>query len=125
MSDETDNHSSGSDNFLNSSKSADNAVLVVNDQGKVLFSNPLCQSNFGIFQEQSVVFDLEAGGIRVANETSADDAQGQLIPYSTINEVEYFGAHCFSLVLDTSHLEHRGTELSCIQRNEQLLLSDP
>ncbi|HWS24774.1 MAG TPA: PAS domain-containing protein, partial [Anaerolineales bacterium] len=120
MSDETDNHSSGSDNFLNSSKSADNAVLVVNDQGKVLFSNPLCQSNFSIFQEQSVVFDLEAGGIRVANEAGADDAQGQLIPYSTINEVEYFGAHCFSLVLDTSHLEHRGTELS----SENILDSD-
>ena len=112
MSNETNNQSLDSELFLNSTDNAGKAILVVNDQGKVLFSNLNCQSNFNIYREQSVTFDLEAGGLRIANEPGADETPGPLIPYTTIDEMEYQGEHCFGLILDTSSLTTQSADLS-------------
>ena len=112
MSDESSDQLSSGEAFINSGNNANQSILVVNDQGQVLFSNPNCQSKFNIYREKSITFDLEAGGIRIANEASADETPGLLIPYSTIDEMEYFGEHCFGLILDPSNTKVQSTDQS-------------
>jgi len=112
MSDETIDQFISGEAFINSDNNASQSILIVNDQGQVLFSNPNCQSKFNINREQSVTFDMEAGGIRIANETGADEPSGLLIPYTTIDEMEYYGDHCFGLILDTSNLTVQSADLS-------------
>lgn len=102
MSDEASNPLSGSEELLNSSQMSGKAVLVINDQGKVLVATPECETAFNITEGQFILFDLDTQGIRTKLVTEDDDTPSPLIPYLEIHEIQHQGEHCFGLLLDTS-----------------------
>lgn len=90
-------------------KSCSDPLLLVNQQGKVLYANSACEAQHHITVGQSVIFDLENKGIRKADQATQKGApKTPLITYAKIGEVAFNGENCFGLVLEAITLQ--GTE---------------
>jgi PAS domain S-box-containing protein/putative nucleotidyltransferase with HDIG domain len=89
------------DSFIESSNRSTQPILVINETGKVLYSNPTCEKQFNITQNQRILFDLEKGGIRNTEDgLDTESSPVPLIPYTNISEIEFDNENCFAITLE-------------------------
>jgi PAS domain S-box-containing protein/putative nucleotidyltransferase with HDIG domain len=106
MSDGTTNLTEIDKTFVHSVEFAKNPIALVNDQGKVLLTNGICEEKFEICAGEFVTFDLEAGGIRKSIVGGSEQVvPSSLIKYSTLLEMDFQSEHGFLLILNGSEFE--------------------
>lgn len=100
MGEQVDRHFLIDEAFLGS---CSDPLLMVNQQGKVLYANAACETQYQIIQGQSILFDLENKGVRKAEQTLAQDTPlPPLIAYTKISEATFNKESCFSLILQSA-----------------------
>ncbi len=93
--------------MINSIELSGSPIALVNDVGKVLFSNARCAEQLDISAGQYITFNLEQNGIHKSTEApKATDETNPLIPYTAILEMEYAEEHCFLLILAAVKADH-------------------